>query len=142
MDSSLLELTDAARLGLARMADAGIPLVSQTVLLKGVNDTPEALGELMRALLECRVKPYYLHHGDLAPGTSHLRTDIATGQALMRALHGRLSGLCQPAYVLDIPGGHGKSPIGPNYLRHAGAHGGDQFIVEDFNGRAHPYPPK
>ena len=71
---------------------------------------------LMRALVECRIKPYYLHHGDLAPGTAHLRTDIATGQDLMRALRGRLSGLCQPTYVLDIPGGHGKSPIGPDYL--------------------------
>jgi lysine 2,3-aminomutase len=136
------ELTAAAREGLARMADAGIPLVSQTVLLKGVNDTAEALGELMRALVECRVKPYYLHHGDLAPGTGHLRTDIATGQALMRALHGRLSGLCQPAYVLDIPGGHGKSPIGPNYLRRTGADRNGQFLIEDFNGRAHAYPPK
>jgi lysine 2,3-aminomutase len=136
------ELTGAARDGLARMADAGIPLVSQTVLLKGINDTPEMLGALMRALVECRVKPYYLHHGDLAPGTSHLRTGIATGQALMRALHGRLSGLCQPAYVLDIPGGHGKSPIGPAYLRRADESSGDQFVVEDFNGRAHAYPPK
>ena len=70
----------------------------------------------MRALVECRIKPYYLHHGDLAPGTSHLRTSIEHGQELMRALRGRLSGLCQPTYVLDIPGGHGKSPIGPNYL--------------------------
>ena len=70
----------------------------------------------MRALVECRIKPYYLHHGDLAPGTSHLRTSIEQGQELMRALRGRLSGLCQPTYVLDIPGGHGKSPIGPNYL--------------------------
>jgi lysine 2,3-aminomutase len=136
------ELTEAARVGLARMADAGIPLLSQTVLLKGVNDTPEALGQLMRALVECRVKPYYLHHGDLAPGTGHLRTDIATGQALMRALHGRLSGLCQPSYVLDIPGGHGKSPIGPNYLRRTGAAGGEHLVIEDFNGRPHAYPPK
>src|SRR5262249_53246673 len=84
------EVTSAAREGLARMADAGIPLLSQTVLLRGVNDTPETLGALMRALVECRVKPYYLHHGDLAPGTGHLRTGIAAGQALMRALHGRL----------------------------------------------------
>ena len=67
----------------------------------------------MRAQVECRIKPYYLHHGDLAPGTAHLRTDIATGQALMRSLRGRVSGLCQPAYVLDIPGGYGKSPDRP-----------------------------
>ena len=114
------ELTAAARAACARLADAGIPLLGQSVLLAGVNDTPQALGDLMRALVECRIKPYYLHHGDLAPGTSHLRTDIATGQELMRALRGRLSGLCQPAYVLDIPGGHGKSPIGPNYIERAG----------------------
>ena len=105
------------------MADAGIPLLSQTVLLAGVNDTPEVMGELMRALVECRIKPYYLHHGDLAPGTGHLRTDIATGQELMRELRGRLSGLCQPTYVLDIPGGHGKSPIGPNYVERVGSNG-------------------
>lgn len=135
------ELTAAGRESLARMADAGIPLLSQTVLLKGVNDTPAALGALMRALVECRVKPYYLHHGDLAPGTSHLRTDIATGQALMRELHGRLSGLCQPTYVLDIPGGHGKSPIGPTYLAHTTEADGET-VVEDFNGRRHVYPPR
>jgi lysine 2,3-aminomutase len=134
------ELSPQARAGLARMADAGIPLLAQTVLLKGVNDTPEAIAGLMRALVECRVKPYYLHHADLAPGTSHLRTDIAAGQNLMRGLHGRLSGLCQPSYVLDIPGGHGKSPIGPNYIGREGANGG-QVVIEDFNGRRHDYPP-
>ena len=91
-------------------------MLSQSVLLRGVNDDVETLGALMRALVECRIKPYYLHHADLAPGTAHFRTTIAEGQDLMRALHGRYSGLCQPAYVLDIPGGFGKSPIGPNYL--------------------------
>lgn len=129
------ELSPAARGALARMADAGLPLLAQTVLLAGVNDTPEAMAGLMRALVECRVKPYYLHHGDLAPGTSHLRTDIETGQDLMRELRGRLSGLCQPTYVLDIPGGHGKSPIGPNYLERDGG----RTLVEDFNGKRHAY---
>jgi lysine 2,3-aminomutase len=123
------------------MADAGIPLLAQTVLLAGVNDTPQALGELMRALVECRIKPYYLHHGDLAPGTSHLRTDIATGQDLVRRLRGSFSGLCQPTYVLDIPGGHGKSPIGPNYIESAGEGGAKHVVVEDFKGRRHQYPP-
>jgi lysine 2,3-aminomutase len=113
------ELTPAARAACAWLADAGIPLLAQSVLLAGVNDTPQALEDLMRALVECRIKPYYLHHADLAPGTSHLRTDIATGQDLMRGLRGRLSGLCQPDYVLDIPGGHGKSPIGPVYIARA-----------------------
>ena len=98
------------------MIDAGIPMVSQSVLLRGVNDDAATLEALMRAFVECRIKPYYLHHGDLAPGTAHLRTTLEKGQELMRALRGRVSGLCQPDYVLDIPGGHGKAPVGPNYL--------------------------
>ena len=130
------ELTKDARTAIARFIDAGIPMLSQSVLLRGVNDDVETLGRLLRALVECRVKPYYLHHADLAPGTAHLRTSIAEGQNLMRALHGRYSGLCQPAYVLDIPGGYGKSPIGPNYVS------GDREAVEDFNGRRHAYPPR
>src|SRR5262249_30636195 len=106
-------------------------------------DDPAVLGELMRALVECRIKPYYLHHGDLAPGTAHWRTSIEEGQALMRALHGRLSGLCQPAYVLDIPGGHGKSPIGPSYVaRIGGENGTARHAVEDFRGWRHLYPPR
>ena len=129
------ELTRQARAACARLVDAGIPMLAQSVLLRGVNDDAETLGALMRALVECRIKPYYLHHGDLAPGTAHLRTSIGEGQALMRALRGRYSGLCQPAYVLDIPDGYGKSPIGPNYLSEDGA------VVEDFNGRRHAYPP-
>jgi lysine 2,3-aminomutase len=132
------ELTARARAACARIVDAGIPMLSQSVLLRGVNDEARTLGELMRALVECRIKPYYLHHGDLAPGTGHLRTTIGEGQALMRALQGRHSGLCQPAYVLDIPGGHGKSPIGPGYLSCVG---GGSYQIEDFNGRRHTYPP-
>jgi lysine 2,3-aminomutase len=128
------ELTRQARAACARFIDAGIPMLSQSVLLRGVNDSAETLGALMRALVECRIKPYYLHHADLAPGTAHLRTGIAEGQALLRMLHGRTSGLCQPAYVLDIPGGYGKSPIGPGYLSADGA------VIEDFNGRRHAYP--
>jgi lysine 2,3-aminomutase len=132
------ELTRKARAALARLADAGLPLVSQSVLLKGVNDTPETLEALFRALVEARVKPYYLHHTDLAPGTAHLRSDIATGQALMRDLRGRVSGLCQPAYVLDIPGGHGKVPVGPCYL----ADENGSSAVEDPGGEKHIYPPR
>jgi len=130
------ELTEKARAACARVIDAGVPMLSQSVLLRGVNDDAEALGALMRALVECRIKPYYLHHADLAPGTAHLRTSIVEGQALMRALHGRYSGLCQPQYVLDIPGGHGKSPIGPPYL----SSDGSQII--DFKGARHAYPPR
>jgi lysine 2,3-aminomutase len=132
------ELTTAARAACARIVDAGIPMVSQSVLLKGVNDDIETLVALMRAFVECRIKPYYLHHADLAPGTSHLRTSIEEGQALMRELRSRVSGLCQPAYMLDIPGGAGKVPVGPNYVSAPGPGGHD---VTDNDGRAHPYPP-
>jgi lysine 2,3-aminomutase len=132
------ELTARARDACGRIIDAGIPMLSQSVLLRGVNDDAATLGALMRALVECRIKPYYLHHGDLAPGTAHLRTSVAEGQALIRTLHGRLSGLCQPTYVLDIPGGHGKAPIGPCYLSGDGHQG---LEVEDFHGRRHIYPP-
>ncbi|MCX7584791.1 lysine-2,3-aminomutase-like protein [Phenylobacterium sp. 58.2.17] len=128
------ELTPAARAACARIIDAGLPMLSQTVLLKGVNDDPETLGALMRGFVENRIRPYYLHQGDLAPGTSHQRTSIAEGRAVMRALRGRFSGLCQPTYVLDIPGGHGKVPVGPNYV--------GETSVEDPNGVIHAYPPK
>ena len=127
------ELTATARAALARLAQAGIPLVSQTVLLKGINDDADTLAALMRALVEAQVKPYYLHHGDLAPGTGHFRTTVAEGRALMKVLRGHLSGLCQPTYVLDIPGGHGKAPVGPDSLSHENG----QCFVEDFGGRRH-----
>ena len=105
------ELTGDARAAIARIVDAGIPIVSQTVLLRGVNDNADTLEALMRALVEVRVKPYYLHHGDLAPGTAHFRTTIGEGQALMSELRRRLSGLALPTYVLDLPGAHGKVPL-------------------------------
>ena len=141
------ELTGNARAACARLADAGIPLVSQSVLLRGVNDDPATLAALMRAFVECRIKPYYLHHGDLAPGTGHLRTTIEQGQQLVRGLRGRVSGLCQPDYVLDIPGGHGKAPIGPNYLSHANSPGNElnkeaHYRIVDYCGDVHRYPPK
>ena len=129
------ELTPAARDACARLIDAGIVMVSQTVLLAGVNDDAEVLAELMRAFVETRIKPYYLHHPDLAPGTGHLRVGIERGQELVRALLGRVSGLCQPAYVLDIPGGYGKSPIGPSYI----ARTETGWNVEDFRGGVHAY---
>jgi lysine 2,3-aminomutase len=130
------ELGEDARAACACVIDAGIPMLSQSVLLRGINDDVETLGALMRTLVECRIKPYYLHHADLAPGTAHFRTSIAEGQALIRALHGRYSGLCQPDYVLDIPGGHGKSPIGPSYLSADGSE------ITDFKGARHIYPPR
>ncbi|KJC59866.1 lysine 2,3-aminomutase [Bradyrhizobium sp. LTSPM299] len=141
------ELTANARAACARLTDAGIPLVSQSVLLRGVNDDAATLTALMRAFVECRIKPYYLHHGDLAPGTAHLRTTIEAGQELMRALRGRVSGLCQPDYVLDIPGGHGKAPIGPTYLsRPASREREDSaelpYRIVDYCGDVHVYPPE
>jgi lysine 2,3-aminomutase len=134
------ELTAAARAACARFIDAGIPMLSQSVLLSGVNNDADTLGALMRALVESRIKPYYLHHPDLAPGTAHLRANIPEGQALMRALRARYSGLCQPNYVLDIPGGHGKVPIGPNHLIDLSAAG--TCNIEDSDGRRHTYPPR
>jgi len=107
------ELSPSARASLARLSDAGVLLLSQSVLLKGVNNTFETLRDLMRALVECRVRPYYLHHPDLAPGTSHFRVPIEEGQALVRRLRDETSGLCQPDYVLDIPGGVSKALISP-----------------------------
>jgi lysine 2,3-aminomutase len=143
------ELTATARAACARLVDAGIPMVSQSVLLCGVNDNAADLEALMRAFVECRIKPYYLHHGDLAPGTAHLRTTLAHGQELMRQLRGRVSGLCQPDYVLDIPGGAGKSPVGPTYLVRQDSSPGKREVagemryrVTDYCGDVHLYPPE
>ena len=130
------ELAPPTLAALRRLADAGIPLLGQTVLLAGVNDDVDTLDQLMRALVAARVKPYYLHHPDLVRGTGHFRVSIARGQELMRALRGRLSGLAQPTYVLDVPGGHGKVPVGPGYL----GDDPDALTVEDAFGGRHPYP--
>ncbi|MDR3468877.1 MAG: lysine-2,3-aminomutase-like protein [Xanthobacteraceae bacterium] len=135
------ELSAEARAACARLVDAGIPMVSQSVLLRGVNDDAATLEALMRGFVECRIKPYYLHHGDLAPGTAHLRTPLEAGQALMRALRGRVSGLCQPDYVLDIPGGLGKVPVGPGYLSREQGTSAPRYRVVDYCGDVHAYPP-
>lgn len=108
------ELSPEAVIALGRMVDAGIPLLSQSVLLRGVNDDIDTLETLMRALVEARVRPYYLHHPDLAPGTAHFRLSVQEGQALVQALRDRVSGLCQPTYVLDIPGGVSKALAAPS----------------------------
>lgn len=105
------EFTPAARAAIARIVDAGVPMLSQSVLLKGINDDADVLADLMRCFVENRIKPYYLHHADLAPGTAHFRTTIAEGQALMRELRRRVSGIAMPSYVLDIPGGHAKANL-------------------------------
>ena len=136
------ELTPSMREAVGRLVRAGIPVMSQSVLLRGVNDDERVLEALFRGLVAMRVKPYYLHHPDLAPGTGHFRLGIAEGQSLVGALRGRVSGLCQPSYVLDIPGGYGKAPIAASAARRAGA--GERtggWIDEDRAGRQHAYPP-
>ncbi|MCO5734536.1 lysine-2,3-aminomutase-like protein [Rhizobium sp. SSA_523] len=154
------EMSLDARNACARLADAGISLISQTVLLRGINDDADILAQLMRRFVENRIKPYYLHHPDLAPGTSHFRLDIEEGQALVAALRGRVSGLCQPTYVLDIPGGFGKAVIAASAVRRddedadimgiegTGAEGkmgrsgkAGAYTVRDYRGREHAYPP-
>ena len=133
------ELTDAARAAIARLVDAGIVMLSQTVLLRGINDDPDTLAALMRGFVENRVRPYYLHHPDLAPGTSHFRVSIDEGQKLVTGLRGRISGLAQPTYVLDIPGGHGKAPIMAANIRPVGD---GCYTVSDWRGGEHRYPPE
>jgi len=132
------ELTPSAKRALQVLADSGVVLLSHTVLLKGVNDDPKVLETLFRQLVRLKVRPYYLHHGDLAPGTSHFRVSIEKGQELMRVLRGRVSGLCQPTYVLDVPGGFGKVPIGPLYVGARDSCGARDVL--DYQGNAHRYP--
>ena len=133
------ELTLAAKAAVTRLVRAGIPVLSQTVLLRGVNDDAATLEALFRGLVAMRVKPYYLHHADLARGTAHFRTGIAAGQRLVQSIRGRVSGLCQPTYVLDIPGGYGKVPIARCAIHADDGYGG--WAVEDGNGGRHAYPP-
>lgn len=132
------ELTPEVRAACGHLAGAGIPLLAQTVLLKGVNDSVDVLDALFRALVEARVRPYYLHQLDLAPGTGHFRVPVAEGQRLVQALRGRLSGLALPTYILDIPGGAGKVPAGADYMS---PEGDGTFLVRDPNGATHAYAP-
>lgn len=115
------EITPEAAVACGRLADAGIPLGCQTVLLRGVNDTPETIRQLMRALLRIRVKPYYLFQADLTRGTDHFRTTIETGVDIMQHLIGHISGMAVPTYALDAPGGGGKIPLTPNYINQLGS---------------------
>ncbi len=125
------ELTAAARQALRRVQARAVPVLGQSVLLRGVNDSEDALEALFRAMVQARVKPYYLHQLDPAPGTARFHVPIAEGRRLLAALRGRVTGLAWPTYVLDIPGGHGKVPIGPDYLA---ADGGS---VRDPGGASH-----
>ena len=131
------ELSPAARNAIARMHEAGLPLLSQSVLLRGVNDDARTLERLMRALTELRIKPYYLHQMDLAPGTAHLRVPLEQAQGIYAELRARLSGLALPSFVIDIPGGHGKVPAARNHVAVTEA---DVTITDD-RGQSHIYPP-
>jgi lysine 2,3-aminomutase len=131
------ELTPAARRACTNLRHAGISLLSQSVLLAGINDNAETLASLFRCLVALGVKPYYLHHGDMAPGTAHFRTTIGAGQEIVRQLRGRVSGLCQPSYVLDIPHAHGKVPVGYNYAVPIGDTA--RWQIEDIAGHKHNY---
>ena len=131
------EITPATEMACRTMRQAGFVLLNQSVLLKGVNDTVEALEELCRELMyRLGVKPYYLHHGDLARGMAHRRTTIAQGQALVEALRARLSGICNPVYVLDLPEGGGKVPVGPCYVE---ATDGDSWRIRGLDGEVRAY---
>lgn len=124
------EFTPAARKALRRVQALGIPVLGQSVLLRGVNDSAAALEGLFRAMIAHRVKPYYLHQLDPAPGTARFHVPIEEGRRLLEALRGRVTGLAWPTYVLDIPGGHGKVPIGPDYREANGS-------VRDVRGDVH-----
>ncbi len=125
------EITPPVRAAVRRFLAAGIPVLSQSVLLRGVNDTPDRLEALLRALLAARVTPTYLHQLDRAPGTARFHVPIREGRALLASLRGRVPGDSWPTYVLDIEGGHGKVPIGPDYLDL------EQGTVRDPGGTSH-----
>lgn len=131
------EMSQPVRDACTRLVAAGIAMVSQSVLLKGVNDDPDILVELMRTFVECRVKPYYLHHPDMAPGTGHFRLSLAEGQAIMKALRSKVSGLCIPTYILDLPGGHGKVSVGDGMLSEIEP---GRYAVLDRHDALHHYP--
>ena len=130
------ELTPESQTACRMLADAGIPLGCQTVLLKGINDNPYILQELFRTLLRARVRPYYLFQGDLTRGTDHFRTSSRTGIAIMRQLYGNISGMAIPTLALDAPGGKGKIPLTPNYILSCG----DTLTFMNFRGEVCSYP--
>ncbi len=123
------EFTEAARAALGRLQREGIPVLGQSVLLRGVNDSVAALEGLFRAMLGARVKPYYLHQLDRAPGTERFRVPMEEGRRLLEGLRGRVTGLAWPTYVLDVPGGFGKVPVGPSYDE------GDGVVRDPWGGR-------
>jgi len=130
------EITPASTKAITRLADAGIPLGNQTVLLRGVNDDPLVMRRLMQKLLMIRVKPYYLYQADLVTGTEHFRTTVEEGLEIMYALRGHTSGMAVPAYVIDAPGGGGKIPLLPDYLQSLG----NEVLLKNYQGRDYRYP--
>jgi lysine 2,3-aminomutase len=133
------ELTTEVRDALGRLADAGIPLGNQSVLLAGVNDTPDTMRALIHKLLRCRVRPYYLYQCDLIHGSTHLRTSVAKGLEIMEALRGHTTGYAVPQYVIDAPGGGGKVPVSPGYVVY---HDNEKVVLRNYEGRIFEYPEK
>jgi lysine 2,3-aminomutase len=131
------ELTTEVRDALGRLSDSGIPLGNQSVLLKGVNDSPEVMKDLIHKLLLCRVRPYYLYQCDLIRGSSHLRTSVAKGIEIIESLRGFTSGYAIPQYVIDAPGGGGKVPINPNYVAY---HDSEKIVIRSYEGKIFEYP--
>ena len=131
------ELTSEVKAALGRLADAGIPMGNQSVLLKGVNDSAEVLKTLFQKLIQCRVRPYYLYQCDLIQGTSHLRVPISTGLELMDQIRGFTTGFAVPQYVVDGPGGGGKIPLNPEYIV---GRTGDRVILRNYKGDIYEYP--
>ncbi len=129
------EITPSSAKAVARLADAGIPLGNQTVLLRGVNDDPQTMRRLMQKLLMIRIKPYYLYQADLVLGTEHFRTTVEEGIEIIRALRGHTSGMAVPAYVIDAPGGGGKIPLLPDYLQSLGS----EVLLKNYQGRDFSY---
>lgn len=130
------EITSTSARACARLADAGIPLGNQTVLLRGVNDDPAVMKRLMQQLLAIRVRPYYLYQADMAQGTDHFRTSVAEGLEIVRALRGHTSGLGVPAFVIDAPGGGGKIPLLPDYLQELNA---EEVRLKNYRGELYSY---
>lgn len=130
------EITPEVKEACARLADAGIPLGSQTVLLRGVNDCPHIMKRLLQLLLTIRVRPYYLYQCDLSQGIEHFRTSVARGLEIVESLRGHTTGLAVPTYVIDAPGGGGKVPILPQYLL---SMSDQKAVVRNFEGRICAY---
>jgi len=130
------EITDEVRSACGFLSNAGISLGCQTVLLKGINDTPDIMKKLMKKLLQTRIRPYYLHHGDMTRGASHFRTTIKTGLDIVSSMRGNISGMCVPHYVIDLPGGGGKVPLLPEAV--CGIEG-DDLLIKNYQGKMFKY---